>query len=394
MSSITKYELKSGKTLYRVQYTVGHDPLSGKPIRKSKRGFKKKTEAKLWLSKQIVEIDEHGYSEDKDVKYSKVYDYFLDSYKNTVRESTLNRVKGLFKYHILPVFGKKSIKDITLPMCQTAVNNWSKELVDFKKVANYAGLVFKTAMKLEIIYSNPMVLTTFPKDDPNRHKAENDKFWDKEELGTFLGQVNKYYSGKNKKAIALFRLMAFTGARKGELLALRINDFDYQECSIIINKTVTRAVDNKQVVGLPKTSKGNRKLYLDQDTANVLNDWIKELKLELSVLGFNHIRDNQLIFPNRDNRLLSLMRPNKWMDAVIDSYNKGKKGGSKLKRITPHGIRHTWATIALETNKLTVKQIQEQLGDSDASIVLNTYSHVTKQASKNTIQEFSQYTGF
>ena len=87
-----------------------------------------------------------------------------------------------------------------------------------------------------------------------------------------------------------------------------------------------------------------------------------------------------------------MMKPNKWMDAVIDSYNNDNK--KRLKRITPHGLRHTWITLAIESNQLTIKQIQKQAGDSDVSVILSTYAHVTKQATEETIDKFTSYVGF
>jgi len=391
MSSITKYKLKNGKELYRVQYTIGKDPITGKAKRTQKRGLKTQRDAKLFIAQQTIDIEHHGYIENRNIKFQQVYEYFIKSYKNTVKESTLNRVEGLFKYHILPKLGNKSIKKITIPMCQEMVNEWSVELVDFRKVTNYAGMVFKEARRQSIIYENPMELIIMPKDKSNRHKLSTDKFWDRDELNTFLKETSLVYSGKVDKAVALFRLLAFTGARKGELLALQIADFDYNDKTLLINKTVTRAIDNKQEIGTPKTISGYRTLFLDQYTADIMKDWIVNMKQEMSMLGFDTSSENQLIFPNEKNKLLSLMKPNKWMDHIIEMYNKDPNNDSKLKRITPHGIRHTWATIALESKRMTVKQIQVQLGDSDAAIVLNTYAHVTKQASVDTINCFTEY---
>ncbi|APX73146.1 site-specific integrase [Companilactobacillus allii] len=394
MSSITKYKLKNGKSFYRVQYTVGYDPLTGKPQRKQKRGFKTQREAKLWSARATVDIDNHGFTENKDITYKEVYDDFIESYKKTVKESTLNHVLGIFRIHILPIFGKKKIKKITIPMCQKVVNDWSENFADYKKIKNYANLVFKMARRLSIIYENPMDLIIMPKDKPEMHKSGDEKFWDKEELQTFLEQTVKYYGNRNEKAIALFRLIAFTGARKAEILALQVADFDYDEKTLLINKTVTRDIDNKQVIGTPKTINGYRTLYLDQYTADLLHNWIIRMRKEMLILGYNTSSRSQWIFPNESNNTLSLMKPNKWIDTVISSYNANKDNKTKLKRITPHGLRHTFVTIAIESKKLTLKQIQEQVGDSDISVIMNIYAHVTKKASKETIDSFTSYVGF
>lgn len=75
------------------------------------------------------------------------------------------------------------------------------------------------------------------------------------------------------------------------------------------------------------------------------------MRKEMLVLGYNTSSRNQWIFPNESNHTLSLMKPNKWMDTVISSYNDNEKNNTKLKRITPHGMRHTFVTIAIESKK-------------------------------------------
>lgn len=394
MSSITQYETKAGKKFWRIQYTDTTDPKTGKPHRTGQRGFKTKRAAEIGLAKVLSNVDNHGFAENKNITYNEVYKYFIETYKNNVKESTLNHVLGIFRIHVLPKFGEMKIKKITIPMCQRIVNDWSKEFADYKKIKNYANLVFKEARRLSVIYENPMDLIVMPKDKPEMHRSPDSKFWDKSELRTFLTHTTKYYSGKNNEAIALFRVLAFTGARKAEILALRIADFDYDEKTLLINKTVTRDIDNKQTIGTPKTINGYRTLYLDQRTADTLKNWINIMHQEMLILGFNTSSRDQWIFPNTHNKLLSLMKPNKWMDTVIDSYNKDKDDKDKLKRITPHGIRHTFVTIAIESKNLTLKQIQKQVGDSDISVILNTYAHVTKQATKETIDNFTSYVGF
>ena len=47
-----------------------------------------------------------------------------------------------------------------------------------------------------------------------------------------------------------------------------------------------------------------------------------------------------------------------------------------LPKLTLHGLRHTWATLALKAG-VHPKVVQERLGHSNISITLNTYSHVT-----------------
>lgn len=49
----------------------------------------------------------------------------------------------------------------------------------------------------------------------------------------------------------------------------------------------------------------------------------------------------------------------------------------QLPRITLHGLRHTWATLALRGG-VHPKIVQERLGHSTIGITLNIYSHVSQ----------------
>ncbi|MCI1921769.1 MAG: site-specific integrase [Liquorilactobacillus nagelii] len=385
MASISKYQNKSGKTMWRYQVFAGIDHVTGKRRNISRKGFKTKNEAELSMSKLLVSIDQHGFAEKNDLTYLKVYEYFIKSYRNTVKESTLNRVLGLFKYHVLPALGNYPIKDITTPICQEIVNKWSNNLKDFRKVKNYAGLVFKEAKRLKIIYDNPMDLVILPKPVKKIGSEKFENFWDRNELKKFFECLDEEYSSKNYKAIALFRLLAFTGMRKGEALALQWSDLNFLQKTLSINKTVTRAIDNKMVVGTPKTEHSIRVLDLDAKTLTVLKRWKQVQRKELLILGYNSDSQNQLVFTNYYNRLLSTTKPNKWLDHIIKKYD--------LKHIGVHGFRHTFASIAFESGA-TIKQVQVQLGHADVQTTLNVYSHVSKYAKKQTINKYAGYLGF
>lgn len=382
MASFFRYETKSGKKLWRVDYTIGYAK-SGRPIRTSKRGFKQKREAEKFVSQSLVELDRHGYNKNRNATYKDVYDYFMSSYKNTVKESTLNRVLGVFKHHILPELGSYPIKNISVPMCQSAVNEWAKKIKDFHKIKAYAGLVFKQAKKIGIIYDNPMDNVTMPKTQKSK-KSESLMFYDKNELINFFQCLNLEYQNKNYQPIALFRLLAFTGMRKGEALALNWSDIDLNQGTLNINKSITRTVDNKMIIGSPKTNKSTRTIDLDAGTVKVLQHWKTAQKRMLLFLGFNAGGPEQLVFTSDHNTLLSTSKPNKYLQHVIKKYN--------LKYIKVHGFRHTFASLAFESGA-TIKQVQEQLGHSDVQTTLQIYSHVSKYAKKDTVDKFANYIG-
>lgn len=395
MASIKQYQLKSGKKLWRVDYTDHINPATGKQHHTTKRGFKTKREAQHYINHVLLDIDNHGYSENTHIKYFEVYDYFIKSYKDTVKESTLNRVLGLFKHHVLPELGNYPIKEISVPQCQNAVNNWADKLTDVAKVKAYASQVFKQAKKLGFIYDNPMDNVTIPKnhkktaqvDANGRHHTKrfdkDNNFYDKKELLTFLDCLTKEYAQTNEKALVLLYTLALTGMRKGEALALYWPDIDLKQGTINITKSVTRTVDNKMIVGdTAKTATSIRKIGIDNKTLTLLKHWQKTQKKQLEILGLQYQGTNQLVFPNEHNSLMSTSKPNKYLTRIIDKY--------QLKPIGVHGLRHTQASLLFESGA-NIKQVQERLGHKDVQTTLQIYAHVTKQGKKDTIDKLTNY---
>lgn len=391
MATITKYKIKSGKELWRCVYPSSIDPLTKKVKRTTKRGFRTKAECQKFLNAKLSEIDNHGYSTDNDLTYKNVYGYFLDSYKNTVKESTLNRVKGLFKHHIIPSLGKYEIKKITAPMCQEAVNKWSSKFSSFKMIKYYASMVFKEAIRLRIIFENPMDLIVMPR---KKAKVSNKplNFWTKEETAKFFDQLYKTYSDHNQKAIAAFRVLFFTGMRKGELLALQVSDIDFKNKTLSINKSVSRGIDNVPIIATPKTKTSIRTIGLDEQTLKILKSWISFLRKDMLARGYNiDTEPNQLLFPNTENKLLSLTKINKWLQSIIDEYNKTHK--DELKRINVHGIRHTACSLMLESGS-SIKAVQLQLGHSDTSQIMKVYWHISTKTQLDTVNNLAKFVNF
>lgn len=274
-------------------------------------------------------------------------------------------------------------------MCQEAVNQWSKELSSFKMLKYYANLVFKEAIRLKIIYENPMNLIIVPKIKRSVGEEKLTNFWTKEEMAKFFKQLDATYSDHNQKAIAMFRVAFFTGMRKGELLALTIDDIDFKNQTLRINKTVSRGIDNTPIITTPKTKTSVRTIGLDNETCKVLKHWIIELRKQMFNLGYNiDTNENQLLFPNTKNQLLSLTKLNKWLQFVIDVYNKSHK--DKLKRINVHGIRHTACSLMLESGS-SIKAVQLQLGHSDTSQIMKVYWHVSQKAQLDTVNKLASF---
>ncbi len=101
----------------------------------------------------------------------------------------------------------------------------------------------------------------------------------------------------------LFRLLAYSGMRWENALALTWHDLDYKNNTIAINKTLART-NNGIKIQTPKTKASNRVISLDNETIQVLKMWQLEQRKQLLKVGINAMDSKQLIFSNGKNSFI------------------------------------------------------------------------------------------
>lgn len=376
MATIKQYSNHKGDFWMFTAY-LGKDPMTGRDKRTTRRGFKSKRAAKTALDRLINDIQENGFTKKQMPKtYNDVYLLWLDSYRDTVKESTYNITTRLFNNHIIPTFGDLRIEKINALFCQKVVNKWAKTLSTTNQIKTYANVVFKYAVKLEYITRNPMENITVPKKRRQTAKKD-DNFYTKQELQAFLSVLDH-----NKRPFNFFRILAYTGMRKSELLALQWSDVDLDNNQITINKTLARGV-SRNIIQSPKTESSNRVISIDYETANILKRWRLVQRSTMLRRGFNTSASNQLLFTSLHNKRLNTTDPFHWLNTIY-------KDNPKLKQITVHGFRHTCASLMFEAGA-DVKQVQTRLGHSSVQTTLNIYTHTTAENERKSVDAFIKY---
>lgn len=376
---IKKYQ-KDKTTLYMFQGYLGTDQTTGNRIRVTRKGFKSQKECELefYRLKLQYEAGDH-YNKTHKYTYQEVYELWLDIYKTTVKESTLNKTLNIFELHVLPIFGNKYIDMIKVTHCQDAVKTWFKTMKNYRAINNYCGLVFRHAMKLELISSNPTKLVTMPNQLESVEDEPPGNYYNIEELKQFLNAPELL---SNPKWAALFRTLAFTGCRKGEVLVLTWNDVNFKDNTITINKTLTLGLGNRLIVQTPKTKTSKRVLPMDPGTMSILKAWKLQQNRDMLKLGFNTMNREQLLFPNLSNEYISPQKVGQKIETIC------KKNDMKV--ITPHGFRHTHCSILFEAGA-SVKEVQDRLGHSDIKTTMNIYAHVSEKKREETALKFADY---
>lgn len=381
MTKINKYQLKNGETRYMFNTYLGFDDLTGKKKYTTKRGFKTIREAKLALSRIKVDVDENGLQAQKKASFKEIYELWLVSvYKNTVRESTFSKTEEMFNLHILPAFESYNVDEIKVTYCQSVVNDWCERLAKYRMMKNYTTRVLSYACTLGYLKENPMDRIVMPKRKEIVDEEKEENFYTKEQLMVFLECCK---ADLTTRWYTLFHLLAFSGFRKSEALALEWKDINFNENTISVSKSLARA-GNTIVKQPPKNKASYRIISIDHATMGVLKEWKKRQAVDMLKLGYNTMNDSQLVFSKLDNGMIDPNHTTAKINRVIENNN--------LPKITTHGLRHTHCSLLFESGA-PIEVVKERLGHSSIETTMNIYTHVTPKSKENTAQKFAEYLG-
>lgn len=377
---IKKYTTKNGETRYLFQTYLGIDPITGKERRTTRRGFKTMKEAKQAERNLLLDVEENGLPSNQsdgfqDPTFEELASLWLENYKTTVKPSTFENVRAKVEKMTEEHFKELKLKKITVAYCQRVVIELSKSYVLYNHYLSVINRIFKYAVLMDVIDSNPFDKVIKPKSRQTQRKGN---FLTKEELKEFLKLAQtatlSYFS-------PLVHLMSYTGLRQGEALALKWSDIDFENKKITVDKTAVR-IKEKQTLQTPKTKNSKRVISIDPTTLSILKSW-KKNQIKIYFKNGKHFEgDDNFIFTNERADWVHIHN--------FIPYFKRFIADHKLKPITPHGLRHTHASLLFSAG-VEPKNISDRLGHSTVQITLDLYTHITEEQRSDTVEKLLEY---
>ncbi len=176
---------------------------------------------------------------------------------------------------------------------------------------------------------------------------------------------------ESDRLFALWRLLAATGMRRGEVLGLGGEDLDMEAGAVTIRRAWI-PVDGVARFSEPKSRRSRRTIALDPVTLEALKHHAARQADEQS--GWQEgLAAAGLLFTRPDGRPLV-----PW--AVSTAFGKHSRA-AMLPAIPLHGLRHTYATLAL-TSGVNPRIVSGRLAHATVALTLDVYSHVLPQADR------------
>lgn len=302
---------------------------------------------------------------------------WLEQYcKNEVRLSTYVNYDTYVQRHIRNTIGGYKLCDLNTSIMQMFFNDKAKNgklngsgglsPKTIKNMHNMLHRALDKAVHLDMILKNPTDFVALPK----RKKSEM-RFLTLDEQK----QLQDALIGERLEMPVLLAL--YTGMRQGEMFGLKWSyvHLESEERSWLrVVQAVNRFSDRtgegskKTFLGLsePKTPHSIRAIPLLPYIAGRLREYKKE---QAEYFREHNLPMTEMVFTTRAGNLVDPR------DFQRDFKLLLKRKG--LREINVHGLRHTFATRALESG-MNIKTLSQILGHSSVAFTLDTYAHVTE----------------
>lgn len=293
----------------------------------------------------------------KNELFHKYYDVWIKIYKvGAIRNATMKKYKLTLKW-LKKIAPSLKIGDMDRINYQQILNKYAE------KHEKQSTMDFHHQLKASILDAVDEGLIS---KDPTRKaiikgkvpREKKDKYLNQFELQKLISNLNL---GKEVNYDWMIYLIAKTGMRFSEALAITPKDFDFPHQSLNVEKTW----NYKENGGFEptKNKSSERKIPLDWQTVIQFSELVKDME------------DEKPIFIN-----------NKIYNSTINDILKRHCLNVEVPIISIHGLRHTHASILLFAG-VSIASVAHRLGHSSMSTTQKTYLHIIKELENTDIDK-------
>jgi integrase len=352
------------------------DPATGVSKPKWVGGFKTEEEAKAARDEARVRARRGEYV---NRTTSTVADYlteWLEAHATTVKPKTLAGYRHDIDHYILPRIGRMRLQALR----PAVISKFYRDLAEHggqggqplsawtvSHVHRTLRKALADAVNVEQLLSvNPAARSKRPKISG----TEPAQIWTTAQLDSFLT------AARSHRLFAFYRLAAYTGARRGELLYLRWSAVDLGAAEVTFGGS-TAVVRGQRVEGTTKGGR-SRTISIDSETVTVLRDHHYQQAGERQAAG-SAWADSDLVFTSRWGEPLYPDTVGALMSKLISQYNASAVPPAlPLPHARLHDLRHLHATTLLLAG-VPVHVVAARLGHADPAVTLRVYSHVLRE---------------
>jgi len=304
----------------------------------------------------------------------------FEEFANTwLQEYELHGIKPTTRYghtlnvnnHLNPEFGQRQIATIAPAEVRAWIEAKRKTLSDgtVKNIKGTLSLVFDAAIEAKLVSFNPTSTITLKSRVQKVEDLEDEEVrpFSVEEQGRILASADKIYPSIHYGT--MLRIAFQTGMRKGELLALKFEDFDLEHATVNITKTFSRGA-----LGTPKTGK-KRTVALGCPVSIKSKEWRPQTDVARDIV-------KRIRAINRISGFLFGLTPDKPANASnYEIHWRRVLTDAKVTYREPKTSRHTMAAVLLSRGAEPLF-VRKQGGWQSDQMITRVYGHWLDEGEK------------
>ena len=283
---------------------------------------------------------------------SDLLDAFLQVKAPNVKPRTLADYAETSDRYLRPVLGRLRLSKVTPDRIARLYASWQSQ--GKAKTALKIHRVLSQALDMGVRWgwlpSNPCDPVDTPRYQPGRKEL-----WTPEQLRTFLDRTRDHWLHP------VWTLLAYTGCRLGEVLALEWTDVDLVIGRITIAKS-TQRINGAQVTTEPKTRAGIRAITLPRESVETLR---LHAERRLATGSGSDVYAHLVFLGERGGPL---------SHSTVGWALTHQCQRLGLPHISPHGLRHLHASLLL-AQRLPIPDVSRRLGHANSAITMSIYAH-------------------
>lgn len=352
-------------------------------------------ELKIRFEKEKENLENSFIAERKNIVLDDWFAEWFELYKRPyVKDTTASAIKRKYNHSFGYILGDRKIKDLINVDIQMAVNKLNKEGKAASTVKNVLGSLsqsMEVAKQNGLIDSNPCIGIKI--EWKSQYMPMNAISMDM--------QIRFLMTAEGSWYKELIHSMFLTGLRMSEICGLQWKDIDWKKKCIHVQRTLMiNYLDGTKVqeFGGMKTMNAKRCIPFMGDLEKILNEQKRKQERLKKELGKRYRAKDEfedLVFItsmgspiNRyivERRITDIRNEMNELELLIAK--KESREAEILEKLTPHMIRHTFATRCFEKG-MDIKVVQQLLGHAHFSTTMDIYTHVMDEKMREECGKF------
>jgi integrase len=349
-----------------------------------RRSFYGRTQKDVLQKLKAAQAEETSgtYIEPSKITVAEWLDTWLKTYKkHDLRQTTWDCYEMLVRRYIVPAIGSVRLQQLQPQMLQQLYN----DVLAKGKSRRTAALIHTVihaaldqAVQNQVVQRNAAEAA-----HPPRQEKQERRCLSSEETMRLIE------AAKGERLYAAIVLALSTGLRRGELLALKWEDVDFENKLLYVRRNLVTIrnqegrTKTRNVEQSPKTKTSNRILPLSDELIDLLKEHQRKQEEDKTTFGEGY-QDNGFVFCTTKGTPISPRNFSRFVARIAE------KAG--LKGVSPHTLRHTFATRLAELGVYPTV-VQKLLGHATVDVSMEVYSHVFPDVERDAIENLSLHYG-